>query len=52
LNYWTSAVQKYSKDLVSFVVIINQPLLIYASDTKTDGIRAMDYLKESVNTFE
>lgn len=51
LNYWVSAVQKYSDSMNSFVIIIINPLLINGDNSKSDGIRAMDYLSEASNSL-
>lgn len=48
LNYWTSALEKYSENLVSYSVISTNQLLLHAADSKVDGERAMDFLRESV----
>ena len=50
LNYWTSAVQKYS-DLNSYVVIVNSPILMNANKSKSDGTFAIEYMKEVVNNL-
>ena len=49
LSYWTAAVQKYSAVLSNFPVIVTNPLLLYASDSKNDGERALNYLKVSAH---
>lgn len=51
LSYWVSAVQKYSDTMNSFVVIITSPLLLQGADSKSDGERAMNYLKESADNL-
>ena len=47
LTYWVSAVQKYS-DPESYSVIINNPILLYAADSKYDGLTAMNFLKNEL----
>lgn len=47
LNYWTSSLEKYSDNLTSYSVITSNPLLLHGADSKVDGERAMNYLRES-----
>ncbi len=51
LNYWISAVQEYSNELKSFVVIITSPLLLQGSYSKINGLNAIKYLEEAVNKY-
>ena len=46
LNYWISSIQKYIPDIKSYSVIITNPTLLNAADSKSDGTKAMEYLKE------
>ena len=45
LNYWTSSIQKYVPDINSYSVIITDPILLNASNSKSDGTKAIKYLK-------
>ena len=50
LNYWASAVQKYS-DPTSYPVIVNKDIFIYAGDSKPDGEMAMQFLHQLSNNL-
>ena len=44
LNYWSSSVVKYS-DLLTYSTIVTNQLLLNASENKSSGVRAMNYLR-------
>lgn len=45
LNYWTSAVQKYQVDVESFNVVVNNKILLDASNSNKDGKIAINFLQ-------
>ena len=51
MNTYKSSIVKYSNNITSYPVVINDNILLYAADTKTDGRRAMNYLKNVYDKF-
>ena len=47
LSYWVTAIQNYSEVVNSFVVNITSQILTSAADSRLNGERAMNYLRES-----
>jgi len=54
LNYWNSAIQKYlinESNVKSWSIIVTDPILLKAGDSRVDGEMALDYLQRKYQTI-